>query len=170
MAHGIRPLSSKLNLVLEFSAARRGRRHATDVLRTWGIPDVVADDALLIILELITNAFRHGAAPPETSSSVGQGPVRACSLTLQVRHGHLFIAVDDQSHKPPVLRAASAGEENGRGLQLVDGLSEGEWGYSTLTHGSGKRVWAKVAIPDAPHTPSRRPRAPATTLTQKARS
>ncbi|MEU6852497.1 ATP-binding protein [Actinacidiphila alni] len=169
VTHGIRSLSSTLHLGLEFSAAERGRRHATDVLRTWGLPDTVADDALLIVFELITNAFRHGAAPPDTSPPVDQRPSNICSLTLQIRRGHLFIAVDDQSRKPPVLRTASADAENGRGLQLVDGLSGGAWGYRALARGSGKQVWAKVPLPAAAVAPSCRPRVPAVTLTRKAR-
>ena len=49
-------------------------------------------------------------------------------------------AVLDPSDKAPVLKAPAAGEEAGRGLQMVDALSD-VWGWSPVA-GRGKAVWA----------------------------
>jgi hypothetical protein len=46
----------------------------------------------------------------------------------------------DPSDRAPVLRAPDRNEEAGRGLQMVDALSD-VWGWSPVT-GRGKAVWA----------------------------
>ena len=49
-------------------------------------------------------------------------------------------AVLDPSDHAPVLKAPDRNEEAGRGLQMVDALSD-VWGWSPVT-GRGKAVWA----------------------------
>jgi hypothetical protein len=49
-------------------------------------------------------------------------------------------AVLDPSDTAPVLRVPDRNEEAGRGLQMVDALSD-VWGWSPVT-GRGKAVWA----------------------------
>jgi hypothetical protein len=49
-------------------------------------------------------------------------------------------AVLDPSDRAPVLRMPDRNEEAGRGLQMVDALSD-VWGWSPVT-GRGKAVWA----------------------------
>jgi hypothetical protein len=49
-------------------------------------------------------------------------------------------AVLDPSDSAPVLRTPDRNEEAGRGLQMVDALSD-VWGWSPVT-GRGKAVWA----------------------------
>jgi len=51
--------------------------------------------------------------------------------------------VIDMDRKRPVLRAVSADDEGGRGLRLVDELSD-RWGVDPLPW--GKRVWADLAV------------------------
>jgi hypothetical protein len=46
----------------------------------------------------------------------------------------------DPSDSAPVLKAPASGEEAGRGLQMVDALSD-VWGWSPVA-GRGKAVWA----------------------------
>lgn len=54
---------SRLDLASSPSAVRWGRRHASDVLDKWGAPDDVAQVALLIVSELLTNVIRHARRP-----------------------------------------------------------------------------------------------------------
>lgn len=147
MVIGSSPFHSRLDLASEPSAARWARFHARDVFTTWQIPPAAADDALLIVSELVTNAVRH-AGPLPVSAAPGAGqPVRACGLDLQRMPGHLLICVYDQDRRPPIPKEASEDGESGRGLQLVDELSAA-WGYAYPHPSVGKAVWAKVTTDD----------------------
>lgn len=139
---------SRLELACEPSATRYALQHARDALPRWGMPRVVTDDALLIVDELITNAVRHAGGTAEPfDPGRGQPRVRGCELTLLVVSGQLSISVYDQNSRCPVLRDISLDAEGGRGLQLVAGLSDGNWGYLPASHRPGKLVWARLAIP-----------------------
>ena len=63
--------------------------------------------------------------------------VAACPLGLS---GEVMCAVLDPSYSAPVLKTPDRDEEAGRGLQMVDALSD-VWGWSPVT-GRGKAVWA----------------------------
>jgi anti-sigma regulatory factor (Ser/Thr protein kinase) len=98
-----------------------------------GISDDATETAQLIVSELVTNAARASAS---TLGVIG--------LSLQPVKNRLIIEVRDQSAEPPVLAPANGDSEHGRGLVLVDALSE-EWGYSDEPHG-GKVVYAIVRL------------------------
>jgi serine/threonine-protein kinase RsbW len=156
MTAGSESLLSRLDLACEPSATRFARAHARDAFLKWGIPRGVLDDALLIVAELATNAVRHAggqAAPSETDQ--GRPRVRRCALVLCVVNAGLCIAFHDEGDRPPVLRQGPSLEENGRGLQLVAGLTEGAWGWRPLAPEPGKSVWATIAIPEHWHQPRR---------------
>jgi anti-sigma regulatory factor (Ser/Thr protein kinase) len=84
--------------------------------------------AELIVSELVTNAIRHGA-PPVTLEITCDGD------TLQVR-------VSDTSPDLPALRTAGDDDVDGRGLRIVDVLSD-SYGVDLLA--SRKAVWARIA-------------------------
>lgn len=110
-------------------------RDAADVaaVRRWArsaLPDVDEDDlgdVLLVITELVTNVHDHAAFPAQVD------------LHWSARPGLARIAVRDASASPPRLRPFSVSATRGRGLMLVDRLSE-RWGVTQLA--SGKSVWA----------------------------
>jgi hypothetical protein len=52
----------------------------------------------------------------------------------------VICAVLDPSDDAPVLKTPGSAEESGRGLQMVDALSD-VWGWSPVA-GRGKAVWA----------------------------
>ena len=136
---------SRLDLACEPSATRYAVIHATDVLRAWGVPREVAADALLIVDELVTNAVRHaGPQAAQLQPEQGQPKVRGCSLTLWTHNDHLVVSVYDKTDQLPVLQDQSLNAESGRGLQLVAGLSEGNWGCTVLRPRPGKLVWARL--------------------------
>ncbi|HSA50217.1 MAG TPA: ATP-binding protein [Yinghuangia sp.] len=122
----------------EPSTAEIGRNLVRDVLRVWRL-DVLADRAELIVTELIANAVRH-APCDEIRLIVGRpSPTR-------VRIG----LVDQEPSRHPVVRRASGDDESGRGLLLIDAVSD-RWGYDL--HGSGRRprakeVWAELRVQD----------------------
>lgn len=139
---------STLDLACESSATRYALAHARDVLRRWGLLRSVVADALVIVDELVTNAVRHAGADfaEPFDPSGGQPKVRMCALFLWVATHELVICVRDQNDQLPVLRDVSLDAENGRGLQLVAGLSEGRWGYAVVAPRPGKVVWARLTV------------------------
>jgi anti-sigma regulatory factor (Ser/Thr protein kinase) len=85
-----------------------------------GISEDVTEDAVMVVSELMTNAYI--AAMQLTEATV-------IDLSLRVFDDHLLIEVIDSSPETPVLNPAKdASSENGRGLYLVNELCT-EWGY-----------------------------------------
>jgi anti-sigma regulatory factor (Ser/Thr protein kinase) len=116
-------------------SARAARKLTRNTLRDWGLA-FLADDAEAIVGEFVANAVTHAAA--------GGEPVRKqaenLGLRLVRRTGEVICAVLDPSDSAPVLKAPATVEEAGRGLQMVDALSD-VWGWSPVA-GRGKAVWA----------------------------
>lgn len=111
-------------------AARTARRLTRSTLRDWDLA-TLADDAEMIIGEFVANAVTHAAA-----YDGGDIP----GLRLMRRSGEVMCAVLDPSDDAPVLRTACGTDESGRGLRMVDALSD-IWGWSPVV-GRGKAVWA----------------------------
>lgn len=122
------------------SAVPCARLHAVHVLRDWNLRDL-ADDAALVISELVTNAVTASAILPD------RPPV---SLRLISDGQSLRIEVQDRS--PLDLRpgAASPGAEasddaeHGRGLGVVAALST-RCGSDRTAH-DRKTVWAELRL------------------------
>ncbi|WP_206506858.1 SpoIIE family protein phosphatase [Streptomyces chrestomyceticus] len=119
------------------SSVPEGRRFLFRTLRAWGLT-ALADTALLLSSELLTNAVRHARGP----------------LTLRVWYSarELGVEVVDGSTPRPRARLADTAEENGRGLMLVEALADA-WG--TRPGAVGKTVWftlltAPALTDDAP--------------------
>jgi anti-sigma regulatory factor (Ser/Thr protein kinase) len=114
---------------------RTGRRAADEArafLRTARCPAHVGaaalDDALLLVSELVTNAVRHGAPP----------------LTLRIdceESSGITVRVSDGEPGLPVLGCAHEQAESGRGMTLVDAISD-DWGAEP--DAPGKTVWFRL--------------------------
>lgn len=128
-----RPLRSFLELGALPSAVPCARLHTRQLLWEWQLTD--PGDAELLVSELVTNAIQVSQADDRT------GSVR---LWLLADQAQVVMLVWDASPLPPVPMSGSETEENGRGLLLVDTLSE-RWGYLPAANG-GKFVWAIVAL------------------------
>ena len=123
-------------------SAAAARRLTRDTVRDWGLPSL-AEDAELIVGELVANAVTH-AAQPGSGRKPGQDNL---GLRLRLRRGigAVICAVLDPSDTGPVVKAPGCAEPSGRGLQIVDVLSE-VWGWSPIA-GGGKAVWAVLSVP-----------------------
>ena len=125
-------------------SARAARRLTRSTLREWGLSSL-AEDAETIVGEFVANAVTHAAAPGAGGAG-GAGPAdrkptaENLGLRLLRRTGEVICAVLDPSDVAPVLKTPGGAEEAGRGLQMVDALSD-VWGWSPVT-GRGKAVWA----------------------------
>jgi anti-sigma regulatory factor (Ser/Thr protein kinase) len=117
-------------------SARAARRLTRNTMRDWGLA-FLAEDAETIVGEFVANAVTHATTPgepPRKQATEGLG------LRLFRRTGEVICAVLDPSDSAPVLKAPGSVEESGRGLQMVDALSD-VWGWSPVA-GRGKAVWA----------------------------
>jgi anti-sigma regulatory factor (Ser/Thr protein kinase) len=104
------------------------RLHARLVAAEWGL-DRLSQTTELLVSEMVTNAVRISAQMPD------RPPVR---LQLRSDGTRLLVLVSDASPEPPVRRDAAPGEESGRGLMLVQELSE-RWGWEPDR--DGKTCW-----------------------------
>jgi len=119
------------------STPRWSREFTVRFLRpARGIPDDVTDTAICIVSELVTNAIQ-AARTLGHRSTVG--------LSLRLFDDHLLIEVVDSSPEAPVLmESADVFAEHGRGLYLVDGLTDGGWGWFRWPGIPRKVVWARL--------------------------
>ena len=108
------------------------RHHTRAVLSNWGLPAVV-DDAEVIVSELFTNALQAS----DNDASV-------ISMRLFADHNHLLIMVWDGNARMPALRNASPDEVDGRGLMIVEALSDACGAAPAVD--AGKIVWARMIL------------------------
>jgi len=119
------------------AAPAEARRRVRDAIRSWQVP-VDLDAALLLTSELVTNAVRHEA---------GQR-AQAVVLAIVCSRGRLRVDVHDTSRSLPAVAEVPADAETGRGLLLVETLSD-EWGFYRTP--AGKAVYFTLAFePDKP--------------------
>jgi anti-sigma regulatory factor (Ser/Thr protein kinase) len=98
----------------------------------WRVPGDVSEDAVLVLSELLTNSLRHAPDP--------EG--RLIETRIERRKDGVRIEVHDASESKPELRYVSDDGESGRGLLLVDALTDGQWGAGPR-EGVGKVTWAE---------------------------
>ncbi|MBR7676599.1 ATP-binding protein [Streptomyces daliensis] len=96
-----------------------------------------ADDILVCVSELATNAIKHG-------SPAG----RDFRVRVAVEGDTLRVEVHDAGDGRPELRKATEYDDDGRGLFLVASFAD-DWGVSRRT-GPGKVVWAEFMLTKGP--------------------
>ena len=126
------PHGRPARLVTGPAAAAEARRRVRDAIQCWQVP-VDLDAALLLTSELVTNAVRHQA---------GQG-AQAVMLAIACSRGRLRVDVHDTSRSLPAVAEVPADAETGRGLLLVETLSD-EWGFYRTP--AGKAVYFTLAF------------------------
>ncbi|MFD5466036.1 ATP-binding protein [Kitasatospora sp. NPDC127059] len=106
-----------------------GRQSLQDAMLRLGWPPSATFDAELALGELLVNAWRHANTPAPVLQILAITPV-----TLRV-------SVFDESPLVPRSSAPSLLSESGRGLQLVEGLTN-RWGVEPQKR--GKAVWFEL--------------------------
>ena len=106
------------------SEVERGRKHVADACRAYERD--LAETAMLLASELITNALRHGTGEITVLVTPVDGAVR--------------VDVADENPMPPRARNARWQDEGGRGLLIVEKLAT-SWGMESLPQGRGKSIW-----------------------------
>ncbi|MGX2994399.1 ATP-binding protein [Streptomyces sp. JNUCC 64] len=114
------------------SAARARRLAQMVVLRRWGLSEKLTEDTVLLVSELVGNAVRHTGA-------------RHFGLRMARRRGWIRVEVRDPSRGLPCLMPVRELDLSGRGLSLVDKLSD-RWGVDLLPR--GKTTWFEMRVSD----------------------
>ncbi|MDG9718958.1 SpoIIE family protein phosphatase [Streptomyces sp. DH24] len=113
-------------------ALAEARHLVRAAVRAWGAADL-SDEIELAADELITNALMHTEGAAVVTLRLLTGPDR-----------RLRVEVEDSSSALPRRRDAGEGAVSGRGLLLVELLSD-SWGVEA--RGGGKCVWSEFLTP-----------------------
>ena len=128
-------MQARIELPPEPTSPRRARHFALTTLTGAGHEEL-ADVAILLVTELVTNAVLHAGTPVEVAVDDDGGRVR--------------FEVSDGSPAVPTPRRHSIDAATGRGLRLVASLST-DWG--TEATATGKRIWFVLGAGDASAEP-----------------
>jgi two-component sensor histidine kinase len=117
------------------------------VLTEWDLKEL-AETAELIVSELVTNGVRASAGLPKRHTGLP-----AIHVWLHADHECVLIEVWDADERMPEARRPGPEAEHGRGLLLVEALSE-DWGTFRSPGHPGKVVWARCVSDANPHSPA----------------
>jgi anti-sigma regulatory factor (Ser/Thr protein kinase) len=127
------PLVTTIALGTTRESVSCARLHTTTVLYAWNL-EYVADDAELIVSELVTNALQ---------ASWSCALVLPVMMRLRANAGILIIEVWDAAPAAPAPRSHAIDADGGRGLEIVAQLSQ-SWGHHM--ENGGKVVWALLSL------------------------
>ncbi|MCW5252478.1 MULTISPECIES: ATP-binding protein [unclassified Streptomyces] len=137
--HGLRAMESfgdpserEVRLRSLPESAATARRLAQIVALRWKVGPRVTEDTVLLVSELVGNAVRHTGA-------------RCFGLHLRKGSGRIRVMVRDPSRGLPCLLPVQETDISGRGLFLVDKLSD-RWGVDLLP--MGKTTWFEMRVSD----------------------
>ncbi|HEY7144492.1 MAG TPA: ATP-binding protein [Streptosporangiaceae bacterium] len=136
-----RDWSRQLKLAALPSAVPWARRMLRQSLREWQL-ESMSDTALLLVSELITNAVNACASRASAGRRFARLPMM--EVCARVTGTRLVLEVWDASPVPPVRRDGDLTGDSGRGLLIVECLSD-DWGHQEC--GEGKVVWCEIALP-----------------------
>ena len=117
----------ELELAPEAESARRARRFVERALSSWKCLELI-EITVLLANELVTNSVLHARTHMR---------LELAKLPSGVR-----VQVSDHDEAPVSPRRARLDSEGGRGLALVEGISD-NWGIERGR--AGKTVWFEIA-------------------------
>ncbi len=117
-----------VHLASDVASLGEGRRFVARTLRDWNVDESRIEPVLLVANELVANAIVHARSAPV--------------LSLAAAGDDLLLRVSDESRALPVPQAPAVDDDGGRGLILVEALSD-RWGIDT--DAGGKSVWVAFA-------------------------
>lgn len=120
-------MSDTIVLGAEPSSVGQARRFASGLLEKWDADEAIKDLVTLLVSELVTNVVLHAGT--------------TCELSLS-RDRRLRVEVTDGSSAAPMRKRYDVDAASGRGMHLLEALSDRCGTEATPT---GKRVWFEVA-------------------------
>jgi hypothetical protein len=129
------------------TAASLARGFVSATLTSWGLVDWI-DVTELVVSELAANVIRASTAKDGHPRYDEDGKLPLLWVRLLSDRLRLVVEVWDNLPErlgAPVIRHPAMDEESGRGLEMVEALSE-DWGWETVPGWRGKRVWASVGL------------------------
>ncbi|MFI0816902.1 ATP-binding protein [Streptomyces sp. NPDC021098] len=134
VAHKV-PTSSTMAVPHGPAGVRAARQWMRGDLSRTGVSDSVIDDAVLILSELLSNAWRHGSP---WRSAPGGGTVRA-AWSVDEDDRVMVEVTDGGGPTRPLPAKPSVTARGGRGLNIIRSLAD-DWG---VRDGTGEvTVWA----------------------------
>lgn len=134
-------MARSLTLVALPNASGIARVFTRETLR--GLPNEIIENAELLVSELVANSVQaNGLAMEVPVSEISHRHL--FTLMLALSGSQLRIAVTDLVKGQPVPRAVTDDAESGRGLFLVQALSE-QWGVTPRAP-IGKTVWCVLSL------------------------
>jgi anti-sigma regulatory factor (Ser/Thr protein kinase) len=124
------------------TAPGAARDFTRQILGSWGLL-ILAEDAAVIVSELVTNALCHGIRAADAAVRCGPFHDRV-ELILLRRPGEMVCAVTDPGAGHPVVAAPDPCAEAGRGLHVIEALAA-SWGWTRLD-ACKKAVWATLTL------------------------
>jgi anti-sigma regulatory factor (Ser/Thr protein kinase) len=94
------------------------------------LPDDLRDAVSLMVSELATNALVHASS--------------GFDVDVERSDAAVTISVTDRGEGAPAVQSPSSSEPHGRGLRIVEALSD-EWGATSSTE-TGKTVWFQMTL------------------------
>ncbi|WP_051941433.1 ATP-binding protein [Phaeacidiphilus oryzae] len=128
--NGDGPCVGEVHLAARPESSATARGITLEALESWGLLKSHGEVAEQLVGELVANAVRHTGG-------------RFLVLSLSRRLGWLRMEVRDPSRALPCLIKPEPVDEAGRGLFLVDQLSD-RWGADLLQRGKG--VWFELRV------------------------
>ena|ERR1700674_4473373 len=114
------------------ASVRLARSFAALAAERWGA-DVDVATVELATSEIVTNALLHAGSD--------------VAITVRVNDDTIRVEVADSSRERPVVLHAAPDTTSGRGMDIVEAITEG-WGVEDIPNG-GKVVWFTVAAHSA---------------------
>lgn len=112
------PVAASAPMVRRFLARHHCPQHGAEL----------RERAALLVTELVANAIKHGSPP--------------IVVSVECDESHdLVVRVRDANRRPPAARTADEAAEDGRGLTIVEIISD-EWGVEPTAE--GKWVWFRL--------------------------
>jgi DNA-binding NarL/FixJ family response regulator len=121
---------SQRTLGPDISSSAAARRFMEETLSRWSCGELL-DVVNLLVSELVTNAVVHGGSEADVSVILTPRALR--------------VEVGDRDEFVPAAQADDDWATSGRGLALVEALSQA-WGVESVE--GGKVIWFEVARPD----------------------
>ncbi|MFF8617917.1 ATP-binding protein [Streptomyces sp. NPDC015350] len=132
-----RPFVFMTVLAADREAVRVLRHDLMDMLRKSGLGHL-SDEFALVAQELMANAVVHGC----------RGRDSTITVSVNCDGQRIRFKVQDPSDERPRVCAAAEDEISGRGMLLVQALSD-RWGVEASSAGAGKSVWMEMPCTQA---------------------